>query len=408
MSPKSYTMKKIMTTENLLLLIWGLYNTQGVFIPQGGIISRGILLVYLLFAMYCFIKVNTNKRLLTSYVKALNVLILMLTVYGLFAIITRHGSSNGLKPIYFSLLPIYSFYYIIQQKQLPDKWFRWVLFYCAFVVAIRYMKFVSEMQALLLESGIEEEVDYTINMAYPIVALVPLLWFWREKPVLQLSFFILVTLALLSTAKRGALLIAFLCFLYFVFQFVKKSIKAFNFKYVIFAFVFVAAVLVVVRNYFMNDSYLQYRWELTQNGYVSKRDIIYRKCWETFVNSNFFGMLFGHGLRSTVRLFNHSAHCDWLQFLVDYGLLGFFVYLHYWIVFIRTWITDHDNKTRPIVGTIVIIYFMSSIYSMSFNVMELPACICLAYCLAEQQRKRSYTSSRLTAHETAIIPNTNI
>ncbi len=377
-------MKKIINIENFLLLLWGLYFTQGVFVPQGSIISRGILVVYLLILFYYLIKVNLYESLRSSYVKVLNFLVLILSIYGLFSIIMGRGSEL-LKAIYLSLLPTYSFYYIIYEKQLSENWFRWVLFYCALVVGIQYFYFVNTMQDML----IDDEEGYTINMAYNIVALLPLLWFWRKKPMVQYGFLVLVFLAVLSTAKRGAILVSVLCLLYFVSQSLKNSTRRQKFGYFLLVVLFVAATLLLAKNYFASNAYLQQRWESTQAGNLSGRDSIYRLCWDTYINSNFLELLFGHGMRGTFRLIGGSAHNDWLQFLLDYGLFGALVYLCYWIVFIRTWLSDHEAQTRPIVGTIVIIYFMSTLFSMSYSAMQLPACICLGYSLAERQRRKT-------------------
>lgn len=377
-------MKKIINIENFILLLWGLYFTQGIFIPQGSIISRGVLVMYLLISFYCMIKVNLYESLRSDYVKALNSLVLMLSVYGLFSIFMGRGS-EGLKAIYLSLLPTYSFYYIIHKRQLSDNWYRWILFYCALVVGVQYISYINTMQEELLDA----EEGFTINVAYQIVALLPLLWFWRKKPLVQYAFLALVFIAVLSTAKRGAILITILCLLFFVFQSLKNSTRRQKFGYFLLVVLFVAVVMVLAMKYFSNNAYLQQRWENTQAGNMSGRDSIYRECWNAYINSNFLELLFGHGMRSSLRLIGHSAHNDWLQFLLDYGLFGAIVYLCYWIVFISTWLTDHDDKTRTIIGIIVIIYFTTTLFSMSFNAMELPASICLGYCLAERQRRKN-------------------
>ena len=377
-------MKRLFSIENLILVLWGLYFTQGVFIPQGSIISRAILVVYLLISFYYMIKVNQYESLRSSYIKALNVLVLMLSIYGLFSILMGHGG-DGLKAIYLSLLPTYSFYYIIHTNQLSDNWYRWILFYCALIVGVQYMTYVNTMQDMVSE----EQEGFTINVAYQILALIPLLWFWRKKPLIQYVLLILVFFAVLSTAKRGAIIISILCMMCFVAQSLKNSTPRQKFGYLLLAVIFVVVVLILAKYYFSNNAYLQQRWENTQAGNSSGRDSIYRKCWDAYINSNFLALLFGHGMRGTLRLIGHSAHNDWLQFLLDDGLFGATVYLFYWIIFIRTWLTDHDSDTRPIICTIVIIYFMATLFSMSFNAMELPASICLGYYLAERQRRKT-------------------
>ena len=378
-------MKKIINIENFFLILWGLYYTQGVFIPQGSIISRAILVVYLLISLYCMVKVNQYVRLRSKYVRALNFLVLMLSVYCLITIIINQGEGDQLKAIYLSLLPTYTFYYFIQKKQISENWYRWVLIYCAAIFGVQYMVYYNAMQEYLLEA----EEGFTINVAYQFVALLPLLWFWREKPMLQYVFLFFVLLVVLSTAKRGAILISFLCMLYYVSQSLRNRAPSQKFGYFMLVVLFLFVLLHFSENYYLNNAYLQDRWEGTQEGNSSGRNYIYPKYWNVFVNSDSWEFLFGHGMGWGRGHIGQSAHNDWLQFLVDYGLFGTVVYLYYWIVFIRTGTKDHDNKTRPIICSVIIIYFMATLFSMSYNAIELPASICLGYSLSEQKNRRT-------------------
>ncbi|WP_218567091.1 hypothetical protein [Bacteroides pyogenes] len=66
---------------------------------------------------------------------------------------------------------------------------------------------------------------------------------------------------------------------------------------------------------------------LEQDG-GSGRDQLYESILTlVFYKSSNIELLFGHGLKSTLSLFNMYAHNDFLQLLVDFGIIGLLLYL---------------------------------------------------------------------------------
>ena len=104
------------------IIVWVLYYLQGVVYPTGGAISTVLLGINLLVSINCAIKIWKMPNN-PPYIKGLNLLVLMFTIYG-FALILMSPSTiyyrmsgksmasyNYIKAIYLSILPIYAFYY---------------------------------------------------------------------------------------------------------------------------------------------------------------------------------------------------------------------------------------------------------------------------------------------------------
>lgn len=119
-----------------------------------------------------------------------------------------------------------------------------------------------------------------------------------------------------------------------------------------------------------NDYFIS-RLEATREGKSSGRDDIYTTLWNHFLNDNsLIRTLFGGGVWYTTKVTWTAAHNDWLEFLLDMGLIGIGIYACYWISFYRL----ARNKTLPeasrfCVLLIFINLLMKTFFSMSLDSM---------------------------------------
>lgn len=372
-------MKKLFSLPSLYVLLWALYFTQGTIIPRGGIISLVVLVLFLLISGYYLYIANAKYRL-NSYFKALNVFLLMFTVYGVYSLSVRDTNGmNYLKAIYLSLMPTYSFYVLKLKGKIDESWIRTVFFIMAGVVIVQYM---AARLALIETYG---DTDRTVNVGYEILALLPLVWFFKKRPVVQYILWAVILALTLTTIKRGAIIIGALCTVYFIYNSLRNSTRKTRWYVWILVLLFFVIGVRYVSSFYANSEYAQTRMELTMDGYSSNRDVLYAKAWNVFINSNMMGLLFGHGTLSTIKLIGREAHNDWLELLVNQGLLGFIVYLFYWIAFYKVYNRNGDTESKQIIGTLLIIYFMSTLFSMSYTSMTLPSNLAMGYCLAKRE-----------------------
>jgi len=58
------------------------------------------------------------------------------------------------------------------------------------------------------------------------------------------------------------------------------------------------------------------------------------------------------------------------------------IYLYYWITFYKTWRrSKFDNQIYLAVGLILMIFFLKTFFSMSYNDMTVYVTLCLGYCM---------------------------
>ena len=388
---------KLFMPHNLYFALWVLYFTQGIILPKGSFISKMVLLVYLAASLYYVIYAVVNYKL-NGYFKALNVLLIMFTLYGLIDIIVYGGmeivlptrtvnSFDYLKLIYLSLLPTYPFYVFTKKQLIDESWTKRAFFLCFGVMILRY---IMDVRMIMNSDSYKDEINQTINVGYQFVSMIPLLFFFKKKTILQYVLFAIILSVIVSTLKRGAILTAVVCFAYFIYTNVIGSKKNQRWHTIVLVSLLILVGSIFLVRFYENSQFAQLRLEQTMDSErsTSGRDQIYSGAWTTFTNSELFHKLFGYGAHGTVKILTIAAHNDWFELLVNQGLLGFFVYLCYWLSLFICYKKDSNKETKHIMGTVIIILFLSSLFSMSYGGMHLPTNICLGYCLAEQQRMK--------------------
>lgn len=394
-------MKQQLNICNIYIFLWCLYSLQGTLYTSGGIISQGILAILLAISLYYLFVVNFTMRT-PSAIKALNIFIAMLTLYGLLfwasgkIIIMEHtglplGAMGYLKGIYMSLLPIYAFYAFASKGILTEidirKWF----FVFLAVVTVKYFRAEDEaLQMAMMEGSMQEE--FTNNTGYTFLSLMPLLFFFSKNRMVQYLALAYIMAFIIMGMKRGAILIGAIVVLWFFYQTLKSSPRKTRLKVVL----LIAAVVVATGFYVVNmletSEYFQYRIEQTEEGATSGRDVIYTKLFTYFLQETTeWQFLFGSGANHTVAVAGNYAHNDWLELAINQGCLGILVYLFYWICMYKTWRKSKNQTTIYIsLGSLCFIYFMSTFFSMSYGDMSMYATLCLGYCLAHAQLINKY------------------
>lgn len=386
-------MRQYLNTCNLYILLWVLYSLQGTLYASGSIISQGILAILLAVSLYYFFVVNFTMKT-PSAIKALNIFIVMLTLYGLLfwasgkIIIMKHtglplGAMGYLKGIYMSLLPVYAFYAFTDKGLLTEVNIRrWFFIFLAVVTASYFRVEREAMQMAMMEGSMQEE--FTNNTGYTFLSLMPLLFFFSKNRMVQYFALAYIMAFIIMGMKRGAIIIGAIVVLYFLYQAFKNSTKRSRFKVILLTIIIIISAYFYIANLVETSEYFQYRIEQTQEGATSGRDIIYTKLFTYFLQETTeWQFLFGSGANHTVAVAGNYAHNDWLELAVNQGCLGILVYLIYWICMYKTW---RNSKSNSIIyssfGAICVIFFLSTFFSMSYGSMSIYATLCLGYCLA--------------------------
>lgn len=375
---------------NIYVLLWLAYNMQSmVFGGTGSLIATVIVSALIGISAYYFFYALFHYKM-PAYMKGLVLLFAMFTVYGVVLVLSGQrivrmesfdtvANYNYLKQIYISLLPIFPFYVFTRQGVLNEKLLRiWTV---VFVVATLISFSFSQQQQLAMATNGAEE--FTNNLGYVFLSIIPLLVFWHHRSVVQYSLLVLLMILVLMCYKRGAIIIGALCVAIFLFQTTKSSSKSQRFWVI-----FLSVVVIVVGYYFVNylldtSDYFNRRLEDTLEGKSSDRGRLYDVYWNYFINeTRLLRFLFGNGANATLTISDNYAHNDWLELAINQGLLGIFFYLVYWFKFYKSWKRSKEYKVINLaIGLSLVIYFIKTFFSMSYASMTLYANICIGYCM---------------------------
>lgn len=375
---------------NFYVLIWCIYNLQGILYNSGSSVSQ--LLLLLILAISCYHYYIVNRMYETPlFLRGLNALLLLFTFYGLLHLLFGETYVVGdedyppyvyLKSIWSSLLPIYSFYFFTRHGYLNIHTFqRWCIV-LVLVALAQYYRIQQESitKALLLGS---DRTEFTNNSGYLFLSLIPSMLLFYKKPILQYIgvgiCFVMIVLAM----KRGVMLIASIVILLFL----RDSLKGKNNTTLY--LVLIAGALVLgyefVEKMIQNSEYFGMRIQSTLDHDSSGRDELYSFFWNHFLNGeNLFEQLFGLGAWGTVKIGPNFAHNDWLELLINQGFLGVCVYLFYWNRFYRTVKSKNLSKVSHMAITMIfIICFMKTLFSAGYADMTLYSNSILGFALAD-------------------------
>lgn len=272
-------------------------------------------------------------------------------------------STTQIGNISVTLLSFPLFITLAKKNILTDK------FYLIAVVLIIIAAFVyyNTMRVNMLAKYIYEKDSITNNATTVFLYILTFTLILKNRYV-SYAIILICVYFILDGAKRGNIVCSvpvLVCVMFNTFR--NKNIK--KFEKIIFVIFFLFALSWGV-NQFVKNEYLIERIEQTQEGNSSGRDVIYTKAWEIFSNSdNIINIVFGHGFDATI---NHPslkihAHNDWLEILVNYGILGFFVYFSIFIALFKLIMNEKEIDKKSLLISVTSIWFLKSIFSMGFT-----------------------------------------
>ncbi len=383
-------MKRI---ANIYIGLWSLYYLQGTLYETGSIYSKVILVVILALTVYYFIQALRKLRF-PPVLKLLTVLIGIWTVYGVINIIVGNGTAFissfvYLKNILLSLMPIYVIYYFAKNGAITEKALGiWLI---AFIPISVFMYYVQEARLIesALSMGMHIEED-TNNIGYVFLALFPLLPVYNKKPVIQYSIMAVCMWFVLMSMKRGAVLIGAIAAAWFIFVSMKSNQKQRKRGWRILLTIAIVIASIYAVQYFLTTSdYFNKRVEQTLEGDTSGRDVLVQKNMKYLTeDASIIDLLLGQGGDGTLRVFGQYSHDDWLEIAVDNGIIVMILYGIFWLRMFYAFRRSRGNPLKyQMLGLFFIIYFLKSIFSMSYNDIFITSSIALGYALAAPNNK---------------------
>lgn len=394
---------KIFNISNLYLLIIVMLQMQDVLYKGGELISKATIGLFVLVSMAMAVFVNLRYKL-PRYFHILNVFIIVLSIYGIFHMLSTevdyvwaadaHTSSYSyLLNIYMSLLPIYVFYFCtINGEMTLGKIQLWGVVLLAACVAHFYAFFMDSTDIV----GVDE---ITNNLGYLFVGILPLLVFYQNRTILQYVLLAVCMIMVVFSMKRGAVLVALCSLVPFVFLLWKESSQIKRIVLCVLIFVFLVGAVYFIQYMLQTSEYFLTRIQDTMEGNSSLRDELYSKLWNYFTDkATLSEQLFGGGANATVYIARNYAHNDWLELLTNQGVFGVLIYICYWWQFIKT---RNECNGIPELALVkggltmcIVASGLMTLFSMSYAGLPIGMTMAIGICLGQM------TNYKLE-HETA-------
>lgn len=395
-------MKKsvIFTQCNVYFILWVIQLAQRSLHLLPDSISVLELFVILIWSLFHFIYAN-REYCRNSFIKWLNVLFLLSFTYGIIRVLNGETLQISLvddgvvvKKTAFllshmqSILPIYAFFVFAQKGQLTKQT---IFFYIPILLLLTIFQYRYEEMtrfANLIPGSSQDGI--TNNTGYKFLALIPLFFLFREKPFFQVAGMMICSIFILFSMKRGAIVIWFVIMIYsMLFYFLKHSSIWKKFLYFTVFVILAYSIYEMVINNLADNLYFQQRIEDTISGGTSGRDYIYSKLWFHFIyETDIIHFLFGNGADGTIRLIGQVAHNDYLEILINMGVLGFVVYIGFWLSLFRSRRTLRGGDDYYVATILILFLFLRSFFSISISDMVVPSSMLLGYITSVSVNKR--------------------
>ena len=358
---------------NTLLVIIPLYFLQGWLFDHGSIVSQFFVAIWLLIDILYLVR-YIHLGLGEPIGRIFFLFWILQTITWIFSPLFSESIYNiswsrtyslfkNISIVFLTYFPFYFFSYkdVIKEKQLKTLAF--------FSLICLIGAFFINYNESVFNRGTTE---ITNNGAYYLVVIIPLLGLFFDD-FIEFFFYGGLTVLILTGAKRGAILCGLVELILFVFYYFKKSGQKKSLLKFLWMLITIILLAYVVVNIFEGNDYLQERYDQTRLGDSSLRDEIYSLAFLKFESQSFFHQLFGNGMSSTLYIIDGYAHQDWLELLINNGLLGVFLYASVFVV-----LFVYFHKYRKGLSPMAKYMFLSSIlgwllrsmYSMGYVSIE--------------------------------------
>ena len=375
----------------IAILLFVIYFLQGFLYPTGSIISQFSILLFLIIGFFSFIKtlLRLNNPFFVKVFIAFYIILLLTFLLSPKTVIGTKNEAIGLvstfgqfKEISAFVLSFFIAYIFVSKNNINSTYIYWTGIVFFVLSVIRY--FFSK--DLLLE----DREMFTNNAGYFLVAIIPYIPFLIEKKKsIGVIISVLVTGLIIASAKRGAI-VCLIASILFMLLYYLKSHKI-TIKHIIVTLIVFSISAIFVYYAVTSNEYLMMRIVKTQDEGIGQRSIAYLTLWQYWSSeTNILKFLFGNGMTQTVTVWGNYAHNDWLELLIDNGLVGVILYMLFFIsafAYIRKMKIESIYKLSAYLC--LIIWLLKTIFSMGYtSIMNVIFCLLLGMIIGINELKK--------------------
>lgn len=318
----------------------------------------------LLFLVIVFLTIGPNLSGLTKMEKTVIIFWGLHLIYFFVSFLWLDSPSISLiGSISVSLLSIPLFMTLGRKGVMTSRFY--IVATIALVLSALYYYWI--MKAKLLAALLNGQ-DITINASTVFLYILPIIIILKNRYI-SYSVLLVCVYFILDSAKRGNIVCAIpVILLFIILTFRNKQVRFYEKS--IFVVFFLFAVSWGIKQYEQNE-YLQQRMEDTMEGNSSGRDHIYENAWKVYSESQSVkNIILGYGFQGTVNIkqLGKYAHNDWLELLVDNGIVGALLYLYIFILLFKKIRREKDLQKRYLLISIVSVWLLKTLFSMSYTI----------------------------------------
>ena len=311
----------------------------------------------LLILAICGYLVLIRKRNFFLPEKIVIVFLIVNFIYFLIAGVSHRLGTTTIGNALVALFPLLVFSYLTGKGCFTDKFIN-ILFVGLLVGSIVYYL---DYQVHFM-ARVSREENLTINASSVFLFLMPLLFYVKKRYISWIGI-VICMFFIFSAVKRGNIVASVGPLLLFCYAQIKRKKSVGSRLFIVLA---VLAGLYLLYRFAISSAYFMNRFEDTLEGDSSGRDVIYGNAYQIWVNSSFFQFLFGHGFDATIKLIGKHAHSDWLELLVDYGVLGASIYLALFVSLALQLKHCRTFEDKCVLLGVLYIWFVKSVVSMAY------------------------------------------
>ncbi len=221
---------------------------------------------------------------------------------------------------------------------------------------------------MIVNSALFSVVDSSNrDYVFGVIFFLPLILYFKNSFFSTFLLAIALFVCVFSAKRTGIICIASIILFYILIKINANGVKLTNFIFVLLIVSLIFVYFIDTYMFGMNSLFEESLGRLNNIDDASNdaRTYMYGRVIAEVVNSNVFGVLFGHGCLSTVMLFGNPTHNDWLEILYDFGLIPFlFIFVFFVSLFFRAIL--YLRRTLPaslILMSTLLIFLITTIFN---------------------------------------------
>lgn len=356
----------------LIIILFFVYFLQGIIYSTGNIISISCISIIIAIEIYCTLWLFLQGEKDTSIILMETLFFILLitflisppTIWGTaYEAIGEISTQGQFKASACFMLMYPTTYFLCRDQKIKNK------YYTIFIFALLILSILQFIYSqITIQTHLNSDKGITNNSAYWFVCLLPFLPIILErKPFTTLILFLISIFFIITGAKRGAIVCLCTASLFSLFFYFRH--KTISFRLIIILTLSILSIIAFTLYLYSTNEYLQMRFQTTNETGIGTREIAYKALfthWQT--DDNLFTSILGNGTAQTVAVWGNYAHNDWLELLIDNGILGVTFYACLFLsLFIQIYRSSMPFAEKWAAYLCLIIWGLKSFFSMGYT-----------------------------------------